>query len=161
MVEQITPAFVAHASLGRLRLRIPDRKGDAAYFARLEPALASCPGVARVEGRAATGSLLIFHAPAASPSEIAAYAERQGLFAVTDRPAEPPKTLLRQVGDGMSALDRSLTEATRGVIDLPSALFVALVGLAVRQAGQGNLLGPTSTLLWAALGLTGLKSGPK
>ncbi len=49
------------APLGRKRIKIDEKRGDAAYFATLEKELAGCQGVVAVETNPLTGAALISH----------------------------------------------------------------------------------------------------
>jgi hypothetical protein len=153
MAEPKVSAFIVHELPGRLRLKIPEKRGDTAYFTRLAEQLPRCPGIVRVDGKAHTGSLLVLHAPATRAADIDAYAERHGLFSLTDRPAAPRRTLRQHASGGVDVLDRGLSAASGGVIDLASAVLLVLLVLAARQAARGQVLAPAFTLLWYALEL--------
>jgi hypothetical protein len=154
MAEPKVSAFIVHELPGRLRLKIPEKRGDTAYFTRLAEQLPHCPGVARVDGKAHTGSLLVLHASATRAADIDAYAERLGLFSLTDRPATPRRTLRQCANAGVDALDRGLLAASGGVVDLGSAILLMLLVLAARQAARGQVLVPAFSLLWFALEVT-------
>jgi hypothetical protein len=153
MVDPRTSAFIAHETRGRLRLKIPEKRGDTAYFARLAEQLAQCPGITRVEGKTRTGSILIFHAPGTGAKDIAAYARQSELFFLIQPSAAPQQTLLEYASAGARTIDRGLSRASRGFIDLPSALLIALLVMAVRQTAQGQIMIPAASLLWYAAGL--------
>lgn len=151
MSEAPITAFVAHTSRGRLRLRIPAKRGDAAYFARLVAEFARCPGIVGAEGTARSGSLVLRHT--LSLADIGAAAEQLGLFHLATAPIPPRQTLLQHAGKGLDSVDRQLLRASHGLFDLSSAVFLGLVTLAVRQTVRGNILIPSTSLLWYSLGL--------
>lgn len=154
MAELKTSAFIVHETPGRLRLKIPEKRGNTAYFTRVAEQLAQCPAIMRVDGKALTGSILIFHAPGTGAKDIAAYAERSGLFSlVQPSVAAPRQTLLEYASAGAQAFDRGLSKVSRGFVDLPSALLITLLVMAARQTAQGQVLAPASTLFWYAAGL--------
>jgi len=136
MAAALPRARVVHALPGRTRLRIEEKRGDAAYFASLSAALATLPGVEQVSAAALTGSLVVRHEP---PLEaIAATARAAGLFVV----------------------DAASAGATVPVPDSPAAgaglaarplLVAGLVGAAVWQFSRARLFPPAITLLWYAL----------
>jgi hypothetical protein len=162
MAEPKVSAFVVHELPGRLRLKIPEKRGDTAYFARLAEQLPHCPGILRVDGRVHTGSLLVLHGAATRAADIDAYAGRLGLFSLTDRPATPRRTLRQCANAGVDALDRGLLAASGGVIDFGSAMLLMMLVLAARQAARGQVLVPAFSLLWFALEVTAWrKSGDK
>ena len=82
-------AFVVHELFGRLRLRIPEKRKDGAYFAELAERLSECPGVTRVESNALTGSVLLLHTEETTATDVARYAEQTALFSNGYRNAHP------------------------------------------------------------------------
>jgi hypothetical protein len=60
-MQVIDFAFVAHRTASRLRLRVPSRRGDDAYFSALERTLSQCDHVVSAQGNALTGSIVIRH----------------------------------------------------------------------------------------------------
>lgn len=151
MAEERVAAHVAHASRGRLRLRIPERRGDTAYFARLAADLRRCEGIVGAEGTARSGSLLLRHLPGLGLADIAAQAERLGLSLLSHPPVPSGPTLVQHAGAGIDALDRTLVAASGGRVDLSSAVLLGLLATAARQAARGQILPPTASLLWYAL----------
>ena len=49
--QSLPLAHIAHQLPGRVRLRIPERRGDAAFFDELARALASWPGIERAQAQ--------------------------------------------------------------------------------------------------------------
>ena len=58
----VPEARIVHRIAGRMRVRVPSRRGDPAYFATVEETLRSLNGVERVEADPLTGGILILHA---------------------------------------------------------------------------------------------------
>lgn len=141
-------ATVAHETEGRTRLRIPDKRGDRAYFEAARQALATCPGVLRVSGSPLTGSLLILHSGSLEP--ISDYARNRELFRLV--PAPPPETFT-SIGDQMRQLEEKLRSRTEQRWGVAGVTFYGLVGASVWQAIQGRILPPTVTLLFQAVNL--------
>jgi Heavy metal associated domain 2 len=54
---------------GRLRVRVPDLRGEAARASQLEQRLASVPGVARTQANPVTGSVLVEYDPHLTPAD--------------------------------------------------------------------------------------------
>jgi hypothetical protein len=52
-------ARLAHSLPGRKRVKIDEKRGNAAYFATLEKELAGCHGIVAVEANPLTGTALI------------------------------------------------------------------------------------------------------
>jgi len=146
-------AFVIHELPGRLRLRIPEKRSDPAFFADLAERLSECPGVTGVKPNALTGSVLLFHAAETSASDVTRFAEQTALFSVKPSSATAARTLGQQAAKGLDAFDRSLTAVSGGWVDLQSVCFLLLLGLGVHQARRGQLLSPAAPLLWEAIRL--------
>jgi len=133
-------AYVAHASMARLRLRIPSRRHDQAFFDRVCERLAARAEVVAAKANPATASLLIQHY---CPLErLYSVAADENLFAVAGR--KP-----------------AASEAGFANLDFDAARFAVpvLVGLAMLQAVRGNLLSPATSLLSLALAV-GSRAAP-
>jgi hypothetical protein len=162
MIEDLVSAFVVHRTPGRLRLKIPEKRGDAGYFGGLPGRLAQCPGVIASDANVLTGSLLLFHSPETGPQEIAAYAEQTALFSIKPAPVVPRQSIADHAAASVAALDRGMSHISGGVVDVRSILLLLLAGLIVRQAFLGQIAGPVTSLLLSALELAGLdKPGRK
>ena len=61
MNKVIDHAHIVHRTATRLRVRVPARRFDHAYFQQLEARLADCAGVRSVEANPLTSSVLIEH----------------------------------------------------------------------------------------------------
>ncbi len=142
-------AEVSHAGTRHLRLRVPERRGDASYFQQVAEALARLPGVERVEANPLTGGILLV--PGAVGATLAAQAEAAGLFRLGPAPAAVPLT--ESVAAAFRDLNTELTRLSGNRVNLASVGFVGLVGAAVVQLRNGHILGPAGTLLWYAAGL--------
>lgn len=146
-------AEVVHCLPGRLRLRVPEKRGDEAVLRQLASGLATHPQVVSVEVRSATGGLLVVHTLGEAWQAIARHAADRNLFAVTAPVASvAPPSIAEATVAGFKVINRRIRRATGGVIDFQSAMFLTFVGFAVHQARQGHMLGPVSTLLVNAYG---------
>lgn len=121
-------AFVVHELFGRLRLRIPEKRKDGAYFAELAERLSECPGVTRVESNALTGSVLLLHTEETTATDVARYAEQAALFSVKWLSATPSRTLGQQAAKSLDAFGRGLTSVSGGLVDLQSIFFFSCWG---------------------------------
>jgi hypothetical protein len=140
-------ARVCHATSGRLRIRIDARRRDAAYFAQLAETIGRLPGIQRVESNALTGTVLILHtlAPGRVRSEIESFA---GVSLATENPQPSPG---RQVPAGVV---KGHVAGTAGIAtDTRGLAILALLGLAIHQAIEGNVMVPAVSLLWYAFNL--------
>jgi hypothetical protein len=146
MAEPPTAAVV-HRLPGRIRLRIPDRRGDLGYFDRLALELAMLDQVRRVSVNPATASLLLHYEEPLD--RMVETARTQGLFTLADLTLrlEPIEQRLRQT---FASADVTVREATAGELDLLGAAALGMLGLAALQALRGQLLGPAFNLAWYA-----------
>jgi len=143
-----TSAHLHHRVPGRMRLRIPQRRGDLEYFTTLARELAQVAGVTRVECNPRTASVLVLHASDAADA-ILAQARARNLFEVADARAESA-TLAQHAGAGLRTLDGKLRSVTRGDIDMNSLILGGFVTMGVVQLYRGHIVGPAVTLFWYA-----------
>jgi hypothetical protein len=137
MPERTPAAFIAHASAGRTRVRVPGRRGDTDFFATSAARLAEFEGVLAVTPRASTSSLLVEHE--GEFDAIAKRARAAGLFAL-GRPAEEEEALAPRLA-------------------IPGLAGV-LGALAVVQLFRQRVLPPAITLLWYAASVAGRRHLP-
>jgi hypothetical protein len=142
------PARLVHRIPGRTRIRIDSRRGDAAFFAGLEQALAGRDGVRSVSVTPATGSVLICHE--GSLEDLLAEAERAALFVVGEEPP-PSRRVVETLVARTESLDRWLRATAPNTLDVRTAAFLGLAGLGVLQALRGQALPAGLTLLHYAL----------
>lgn len=145
----LSAAQVRHRISGRVRIKIHARRGDIAYFTQVRERLSDFAGIHSLETNPITGSLLIRHA--VDLESVARFAEEQGLFRLTT--LYPPTTvpITYWINNNLRELDRGLRYISSEVIDLASLIFLALFGLAIHQALEGNVMAPAITLFWYAL----------
>jgi hypothetical protein len=124
-----------------MRLRVTSRRGDAAFFETCAARLVELPGIAAVDARAMTASLLVHHEEV--PLEaLAEAAERAGLFIV-------------------AALDDTAPAGPAlAPVPAPALGAVAFGALGVMQLFNRRVLPPAFTLFWYAATLAKLV-GPK
>ncbi len=140
-------AHISHSAAGRVRIRVPGRRYDAPYFARVEQRFRECPGVERVAVNPMTGSILIEHTT--DTAAITDFAEQGEFLSLqADLKVVPLGATLRA---GVSDLDSRVRRAAGGAMDLWSAMAVFYIALACIQALRGQYMGPASTLLWTGL----------
>lgn len=153
----IPQAIVVHRMAGRLRVRVPTKKGDAAYFGSVRDALSALEGVEGVEVTPYTGSILV-RGPAPVKAVTDA-AESRGLFALKEERAVKVTAFHDAVADGFGALNDRIKTATGATFDLPGLAFAALVGAGIYQIARGNFTAPAwYTAFWYALGIFGKSS---
>mgnify|MGYP006280299665 CR=1 FL=1 len=140
MPPEAPRARCRHALPGRLRLTLVDKRGDAAWFDRAAVALATMPGVTRVDGRPRTGSLLIEYDIAID--ELLRRAAAEGLFHV--EPGSGPE----------QATYRARLDAGMETPAIAQWAAMALLAAAAVQVARREILPPAvSLLVYAATAL--------
>jgi len=131
-------AYVEHQLPGRIRLRVPSRRGDVPFFERVVRELSKHPSMRELTASSVTGTITLRYCEPLQP--ITTAAADQKLFE-TGR-SEP------QNGRSKSKQDSTLREGS----GLVAATAVGLSGLGLFQVAQGNVLGSAVENLWYAFG---------
>jgi hypothetical protein len=143
-------AFVVHSSASRLRIRIPVRRGDVAYFARVRQAALKCP-IEVIRPNAVTGSIL-FHGTGAQTEAVAAFGSDHDLYAI--QPALPAVGLAGRVAAPLASCNGQIRTWSSGQLDLPGAFFILLLFTAIYEIAKGRFRTPPwYTAFWYAFGL--------
>ena len=134
----IPAAVIAHASAGRLRIRIASQKGNRAALKSQGDRLAACPGVLSIEVNPGLGSILILHQT--TVREIAEYARSRNLFTVEEQkgPGMPSAARRRSLGETFKSVDRQMQNLTGGDVNLSGFAVAALVVAGSAQILTGN-----------------------
>lgn len=147
-------ASITHNMQGRLRIRIPSRKRDDAYFAAVKDALSAAEGVDSVEVTPQTGSVLVFHHTAVDA--ITQAGASKDLFEIIAAPEVRNTMLHDSISAQVSKINDRIKELSEGGVDLRGLAFIALVGTGIYQIARGNFAAPAwYTAFWYALGLFG------
>jgi hypothetical protein len=98
-------AQVAHHSKGRLRIRVPTAKGDAAALQKISQALAPVPGVREVSVNEAIGTITVHYDPERHVDLHRHLSEPEGSHheALYVPPPEPPRT---EVDEALEMLEK-------------------------------------------------------
>ncbi len=150
----IPPAVIAHASAGRLRIRISSQKGNLAALKSGGDQLAACPGILSIEVNPGTGSILVLHQT--TVQVIAEYARSRSLFSLEDQRISrvPSAELRRDLGGTFKSIDRQIQNLTGGDLDLGGFAVGALViagSLQILSGTAGPI--PWSAAYWYAYNL--------
>jgi len=152
-------AYVKHRLPGRVRLKIPQKKGDIGYFDRIAQLFGKFPGVTRLQLNPVAASVLICHdGTEAQFGKISEFAQAKGLFRIAEPPPEevfsmPHQPIATLTSAGLNRFDESLMELSQGLIDSRSLFMLTLTGLAFHQIVRGNIMTPAASLLWGAIEL--------
>jgi hypothetical protein len=155
---QLPVAYISHQMVGRLRLRIPARKGDPSYFDRVADCFEVDPDIEYVETNPLTASILIIHHT--DSEALLERGVRDGLFMVgawrDAGHSTAQRPLLSTVSAQINRADERVLRLTEGSMDLHELVFLGLVGAGALQILRGNLIGPASSLLANAATLLAL-----
>lgn len=147
----IETAYLCHRTLGRLRLRVPARKGDLSFFETLKQGFLDCNEVKGVEVNPRTASILLLHE--SDDHALAAFAEEKGLVKI-NIPSEDASNVSYKVAEIMRSINDTTVSATNGGLDLPRISFLTLMGFGIYQLSKGNFaVPPWYTAFWYAHGL--------
>ncbi|MCX8049135.1 MAG: hypothetical protein N3A55_05695 [Methylohalobius sp.] len=143
----IAQAYLSHVATGRVRIKIPSKRGDESYFQALETALSARSDVRGVQASARTASLLLLHDGLLDLNTLAQQAKDQSWFQLDLTPPirESLNALLSRQFD---QVDRFMRRFSGSRLDNPSLIFLALSVLAVRQIAKGQIAPPAATVLW-------------
>lgn len=153
-------AVVVHRAPGRLRLRVPARRGDTDFLGKIGNALRERPGVSAVEVNPLTGSLLVRFTGderqllAAVPAiglRLGDIVEAAAEEAEAHRAATPTGSPIDRMADTLDDIDAELQRSSEGRMDLPSATLLYLVGAGFVQLLRGRVL-PSAHTLFAQAG---------
>lgn len=164
IMSTLPTAYIKHRMPGRVRLKIPAKRGDEAYFEALAETLAGCDQIRQLQLNPPTASLLIQHddAPLDSVVDYAAAAElfivAEGGDGDSDLPALDNLSVASWSSLGVSQFDQQLSQLSAGRVDLRSLFFLGFMGLTIHQAAKGHIMSPASTFFWRALELLNNKN---
>ncbi|KAF2991104.1 hypothetical protein OGR47_02970 [Methylocystis sp. MJC1] len=136
-------AYVVHKTPSRIRLKIPERRGDRSFFAHASKWLERIPGV-EAKANASTSSILLQGERVAealsaigadAPFEIKGSAPAAGLD-------------LEKMRERLEAISASFTRLTGE--DARASVVLALLVFGIAQLARGNIGPPGLTLLWYA-----------
>ena len=152
-VKNIIPeAYISHRINQRIRVKIPSKRGQVDFFSELERAFSGRDNLEqRVEVNPYTASALFLGRY--SLKTIAEKGRKTGLFDLQSSKIRK-ETLLGNVRNTFKDADKSLLKFSGGELDIPSVIFLGLVGHGLYQFVRGNLTGPPwYTAFWYALGV--------
>ena len=144
-------ARLAHSLPGRKRVKIDEKRGDAAYFAALEKELAGYRDLIAVETNPLTGTVLISHAT--EDTRLWDYAGEHELFRLEKHETAihtPPRPAV--TGGTGTAEHKSYVKSGRSS-DIRRLIFLGLMGMGVVQAVKGNIAIPAIGAFWYAFSI--------
>jgi heavy-metal-associated domain-containing protein len=157
-MPDLPSARIAHFTPRRLRIKVPEKRRDAAFFDFVGNRLAAWDSVERVETNPLTASILV-HFSDAERLFLEAVGKNDFLDIDLDaiaQPAEPVVT--RAAVRSFVTSDSVLRNWTANTVDMRSVVFLLLFLGGAYQLLRGRLSTPAPTLLWYAGSLLGLWS---
>jgi hypothetical protein len=147
----IPVAYISHRTPNRLRIRIPSKKGDVAYFNNLKSNLSCYQGIEKAEINPTVGSILFIHG--LDDRRIASLAEDNEFFTIGNMRTSPT-VVSQRISETFKDLDIKIKTSTEGFINIPDIIFLALLGVGIYQIGQGNFIAPAwYVAFWYALNM--------
>ena len=158
-MPSLPAARISHFTARRLRIRVPEKRRDTAFFDTVAERLASWDSVERVETNPLTASVLI-HFSDADRLFLEAIAKNDLFEIDLDAALRPPTdpVVTRSAVQSFDTADHALRRWTQNLIDMRSALFLLLLTGGLLQLMRRRLDTPAPTLLWYAGDLLGLWS---
>jgi hypothetical protein len=145
-------AQVGHRTGERVRIRIPSKRGDEAYFSKIEKAFSEDGTVKAIDVNARTASVLI-KGSSIDMDHIIGVGKGYALFQLED-PAPKVEPLSKRIVTPVRDLGRSIDRFSGGEIDLAGMAFLGLVAWGITQLARGNLTAPPwYVAFWYALGI--------
>jgi len=145
-------AQTVHRTSDRLRLRIPDKKGDVQYFENLFKTMKRKTSFGALEVNAQTGSVLLV-GKNIEMEPIAEYAREHDLFGLEPK-FYAPAPLARRIAAPIESASSQVRTFTGGDLDLSGIAFLALLGVGVYQLARGRFsFPPFYTAFWYAFGI--------
>ncbi|MBS3908502.1 MAG: hypothetical protein KGZ93_02535 [Actinobacteria bacterium] len=168
-------AVLSHAIPGRLRIKVPSRKGDAKYFSSLKSGLSELPGVERLEVSPVTASVLVIYTQ--DFKGLDEHASSQHLFSLsrpgklnslgqgtgsipdgrlfdTENSATSTTTPMRQIFKSYEGANAKTKSATGGELDVATIVSLSLLGVGFYQIFRGGFVLPSwHTAFWYALNI--------
>jgi Heavy metal associated domain 2 len=159
-MPSLPAARITHLTTGRLRIKIPEKRRDAAFFNAVADHLAAWESIDRVETNPLTAGVLIHFSDL--QRLLVEAAAKNDLFGIDfDALTQSSDPLVTRAFRSFETADDGLRRWTHNQLDLRGALFVLLLAGGVYQALRGRLSTPAPTLLWYAGDLLGLwRDGP-
>jgi len=155
-MPDLPSARIVHFTPRRLRLKVPEKRRDVAFFDFVRNRLAAWDSVERVETNPLTASVLV-HFSAPEQLFLEAVGKNDFLDIDLDAIAPPTEPVVTSAAiRSFVAGDNALRSWTANAIDVRTVVFLLLFVGGVYQLLRGRMSTPAPTLLWYAGSLLGL-----
>ncbi len=142
-MADLPQAYVVHETPSRLRLKVPARRHDKAYFGAALRILSERMPAARIDANPVTASILICGPDSA---RLVRDLDESGPFRISTE----PESQIGELGRELQTLNRRLLNLSAGRIDARAYIVLALIVSAMFQIARGRVFAPAVTLLWYA-----------
>ena len=155
-MPDLPSARITHSTNRRLRIKVPEKRRDMAFFEVVRGRLAAWQSVERVETNPLTGSILIYFSDL--ERLLLEAAEKNDFLDIDFGASAPPAgpVVTRAAVRSFATSDSVLRNWTANALDMRSAVFLLLFIGGIYQLLRGRLSTPAPTLLWYAGNLLGL-----
>jgi hypothetical protein len=137
-------ATIVHRTRGRIRLRVPSRRGNRRWFRQLEHVLSAVPAIEDALANPRTASILLNFAEGDADAVIETLYGLEQLSLSADQPPTPgepaPNPAKKQPDDAAGNWP--------GPDELRTLVKLLVVGLLIRELWQGRWLVPGVFVLW-------------
>ena len=138
-------AFVSHKTGTRIRLKVPSKKRETAFFASLSKQLATVSGVHSVETNPLTGSVLLSHS--SDPDHVIQTFATGGYFRFEGSASAQPH-LQARISETFAGINLALRDVSENELDAGGAAFLLLLAFGGYQIIRGNI----TAIPWYAAG---------
>jgi hypothetical protein len=148
-------ARICHLTARRMRIRIPDKRRDRAFFDDICDRLSRWQSVECIEANPLTASILVY---CSNPQQLLAELTARNNLLAIDFGAErrASETLRNRAARHFGSADAALRRWTEGELDIRGLLFLLYLVSGVYQLLQGRVTASAPSLLWRAGSLIGL-----
>jgi hypothetical protein len=147
-------ATVSHSSPGRIRLKVPEMRGDQEYFMGLAEKCSMLKQVETLEVNPLTAGVLVT-GEEITENALADMGQKKGLFflELSQAPVPAPSQI---VVSHLKSLNEKVRSFTHGGLELATLVFTGLLFTGIYQILRGNLRSPPwYTAFWYAFGIFG------
>jgi hypothetical protein len=149
----ISVAHVSHQTSGRLRVKIPSKKGNSNYFEAVKSGFAGLGGIDDIQVNHLTGSVL-FLLKGASEEAIASHALSRGIFKLHGKSSSTPAGLQQRLSGTFKGMNDQIKSLTGNELDIAGSAFLVLIGAGIYEISRGNFTAPAwYTAFWYALNI--------
>lgn len=151
-----TTAIIVHQMEGRMRLRIPEMRGETAFFQSIKEQLTEHEDIFSVSVRPLTGSILIEH-DGLDQNTLGEWSKEKDLFEITEQKLKHEGPSIAQMSEHeLNKIDDMLKQGSEGRFDLLSVLLMMSVGLLINEFLNGRLAAGSFALVIYALDAAGI-----